>query len=139
MTESDRFDLFLCKAVSSPNSHPPYRYYLLNNDLLVIQENNVSKFSNESLIELPKITVKEKKDFLLRFAQEQNKAAKDYILELLKTFDDTSEFDISNDLKKIDWGVGFDFFIESGRFLLGRAEELYSIYGLNESMRILNR
>ena len=69
MRKTDRFYLFLYRAISAPNEGDKCRYYLdiLRNRL--IAKNGVNNLEEKHLIELPRLTFKEKVEFIKDFFQ----------------------------------------------------------------------
>ncbi len=138
MKHVDKYWFFVNSAISEPIKKPNFVYFVDNlNKLLIRRETiNFSK-KHENWIELPKLTTVAKKEFLISFANEQKEdSSQSLIMEIIAKFNDTSSFEIHNELRNYDRNLALNFYFQSGTFLNSAINRLYSEFDLSDKMRI---
>ncbi len=138
MTHIDKYYFFLFNSISAANSNPKYRFFFntTKNVLIMKLANNVNDEMLNNWIELPKLTYFDKKSFLKSFSDRQDELFQKEINKLIKNYKEDSDFNLTNDLKKIDLGIAFKFEMERGSFLHENIDELYKDLNLNEKLSL---
>ena len=132
------YDLFLTNAICRPAVKSEYNYFLdEKNNRLICVPSSSSNSIHESWIELPKLSTQDKKKFILEFAKKQNESLLKFILKIENEFNDSSGFNIENELKEIDFDIAFMYSFESLDFLWDSINELYGPYNLNRNMEVI--
>ena len=139
MKHIDRFYYFLFKALSEANELPEFRYFLDPKNNVLIMKRSI-KVNNEFIkkhIELPKLDFSKKQKFLRKFlSKENNGFVKSEISKIISSFNEKKNFNLTNDFKKINSSIAFQFELEKGTFLHESIEELYSNLNLDENMKL---
>lgn len=138
MREEDRFDFFLRRAISEPNENPEFIYYFFESKKVLIRQkiNQPLGFDIEVLKELPKLSFKKKKKFLMLFIDKQDLEIKNKAHDIINNFTESSSFDLINDFKLINKDLAIAFFFEGGKFLHDQIQKIYSDFDLYCGMEI---
>lgn len=166
MNEQDEFWFWVMRAISEPNESKNIYFYdkkedslfalkKFNNEFLPIFRNSttqnfkqvneafireISKVqkSNSEIMILPKLSLKEKTDYLFKFVSKiENAMVKSQLQSEMVTFTENDDFKLKLDLKSIDSSLNLKYDIDKGVFLANKIKEMYFPLGISEKSKII--
>jgi hypothetical protein len=166
MNKRDEYWFWLAKAITEPKNTDNFFYYNKFDDELfaiTILEGktkpfyrNLSTLSNEennrlfeknirdlnsgasNSVLLPRLSLKEKKEFLVRFSEQlTDERLKNALLADISELSDNDKFGFKIDLKKEDKNVAYNYDLQRGEYIVDKVREMYFPLGISENTRLL--
>ncbi len=166
MNKLDEWAFWLMKAITQPQTSNNKYFYdkefdelfalkFQNNGLLpifrnTITENNIvivdtfvskiHKIENfdKSIITLPKLSLEEKKIFLIQFISDiENSSIRNELNNEINSFSESDDFNFKLNLKKANPQLYLKFDMDKGKFIFSKINQIYEPLGITEKSVVI--
>jgi len=165
MTRQDIYSMWILAAISEPNESVFHHFYDCNDNTLFSLRLSSSGFEpkylnpnwvedhvrsalqqkvkkvesgHSDIIELPRLSIESRRDFLTMFASQLNDSElHENLIEEIMHLKSTDRFDFKTDFKTINKVLHLSYDLDKNTFLAKKAREAFEPLGISESSEVL--